>query len=129
MRGLAIGFGIIFLTAFGVGAAELSQASAHQSDVPAPVKHVKAASPSPSPAPSSSITPAPTPSPSPVQTLPTATTNGFVHMRAGTSTSSAIVANLQGGTVVQLPAPAIGLWQPVIYQGLTGYVYTPYLNY
>jgi class 3 adenylate cyclase len=130
MRGLAIGIGILVLSGFGAGATELSLAMGQPAD--APLEH-SAAKPSLSVKPSPSATPitaaSPSPTASPTPNLPTAVTNGFVHMRAGTSTGTAIVANLNAGSIVYLTGQAIGIWQPVIYQGLNGYIYTPYLNY
>lgn len=132
MRGLAIFFGIALLAAFGIGATELSLAVGQPQPAHRTVTKTQPAhTPSPTATPSPSASPSATPGPSatPVPNLPTAVTNGFVHMRAGTSTGTAIVANLNGGSVVYLTGKAIGLWQPVLYQGLNGYVYTPYLNY
>lgn len=127
MQGLAVAFGILVLTAFGAGVTELSLAAGRQTadrPVRTPVPTVSA-SPSATPSPSPSATPA-SPAPS---GLPTAVTNGFVHMRAGTSTNTPIIADLQAGTTVELTGKAIGLWQPALYHGLNGYIYTPYLNY
>lgn len=130
MQGLAVAIGILVLTAFGAGVTELSMAAGRQTaDRPA-------RTPAPSVSPSPQATP-PTPSPSVAPALanpapsglPTAVTNGFVHMRAGTSTNTPIIADLQAGTTVQLTGKAIGLWQPALYNGLNGYIYTPYLNY
>jgi N-acetylmuramoyl-L-alanine amidase len=73
------------------------------------------------------FTPVPTTGPTP--SGPAATTNSFVHMRAAASTSSAILYNLNGGTVVQLLSWSDPLWQEVQYNGTTGYVYKTYLAY
>ena len=134
MRSLAVFFGVILLSAFGLGATKLSLAIGHPVKAPAhkavntPVPS-RSATPKPSVSASPAAAPSAAPSSSPAPNLPTAVTNGFVHMRAGTSTSTAIVANLNAGTVVYLTGKAIGLWQPALYQGLNGYIYTPYLNY
>jgi hypothetical protein len=91
-------------------------------------------SPSSTPAPTPTPTPVPTPSATPVAT-PTpvaerkAVTNGFVHMRAAKSTSSAIVVDLQGGTVVTLGSDETSLWQEVYYGAYHGYIWKGYLNY
>ena len=91
------------------------------------------ATPSPvvSPKPTPTQTPTPTPAPTPVPTamVPTATTNSFVHMRAGKSTSTAIITDLNGGTVVQLLTDSDTQWQQVRYNGFTGYVFKQYLTY
>lgn len=81
--------------------------------------------------PSASATPkaTPTPTPAPTPAGPVATTNAFVHMRAAASTSSAILYNLNGGTVVQLLPWSDQLWQEVQYNGTTGYIYRTYLAY
>ncbi len=62
-------------------------------------------------------------------TGPTATTNSFVHLRAGKSTSTAILTDLDGGTVVQLLSDSDAQWQQVRYNGLTGYIFKTYLQY
>jgi hypothetical protein len=131
MRNLSIASGIVLLTAFGVGVTELAMASGNQSVDQPPARHSVATSPSPSTQPSPSATPqaSHTPLPSPSPGLATATTNGFVHLRAGTSTSTADLADLQAATTVELTGSAVGLWQPVRYQGINGFIYTPYLNY
>lgn len=128
MRGLAIASGIIMLTAFGAGVTELSLASNRQTaDQPvvkqSPQLTHRLATPKPS------ATPSATPSPTATPGLPTATTNGFVHLRAGTSTATTDLADLQAGTTVELTGAAIGLWQPVRYNGINGFIYTPYLAY
>lgn len=96
----------------------------------------------PSPTPTPSATPSPTPTPTPVATpLPTpvatptpiaqrtAVTNGFVRMRAGKSTSSAIVTELQGGSTVILGNDETSLWQQASYGQFSGYIWKSYLNY
>ena len=118
--------GIVFLTAFSAGIAEIALAARHQTAV-APTSQAVVHSPTPSP----SVLPSPTPTatPTPILSYPKAVTNGFVHLRAQPTTSSAILVNLQAGSVVELTGAAQGSWQPVFYQGTTGYIYTSYLNY
>lgn len=82
----------------------------------------------PSPTPSATTTPSPTPSPS-VQSGPTATTNAFVHLRQGPSTSTTILENLNGGTVIHLLSYSDSTWQEVSVDGFTGYIYRSYLTY
>ena len=82
----------------------------------------------PTPTATPTATPAPTPVPTPVGQR-TATTNDFVHMRADKSTSSAIVTDLQGGTVVVLGNDATSLWQEATYGQYHGYIWKSYLNY
>lgn len=93
--------------------------------VPATPKPVTPASPTvaPTPAPAP-VTPAPAAVP-----LPTATVNGFVHMRADRSTAAVIITDLYAGNTVQYTQVDAGLWQAVIYQGQNGFVYKTYLNY
>ncbi len=92
-----------------------------------------AVSPSPSPSPSPSATPTPTATPTatPVATPAVATvvTNGFVHMRAGASTSTPIVTDLQAGTTLIRGTYSDSQWQQVSYNGLNGYVFKAYLTY
>ena len=92
--------------------------------------------PSATPKPTPSITPSPTPiaTPTPAATPTpiaerTAVTNGFVHMRADKSTSSAIVVDLQGGTRVVLGSDETSLWQEAIFGSYHGYIWKSYLNY
>jgi len=72
------------------------------------------------------------PAPAPVVEAPaarTATTKSFVRFRAGRSTSSAVLAELDGGTVVTLGDYVDTKWQQVTYNGQTGYVAKVYLSY
>lgn len=125
MRVFSIIFGLLVLTGFGAGVTELSLASGRQTaDSPG-----VAASPSPSTTPSATPTPTPLATPTPTPALSTAVTNGFVHLRAGSTTASTDLADLQAGTRVQLTGPVQGLWQPVSYQGESGFIYVTYLNY
>jgi uncharacterized protein YgiM (DUF1202 family) len=84
-------------------------------------------SPKMSPTPTPTLTPTATPTATPAG--PVAVTNGFVHMRAGKSTSTAILADLQAGTTVQLLPDSDSQWQQVQYNGLTGYIFKSYLRY
>jgi uncharacterized protein YgiM (DUF1202 family) len=81
--------------------------------------------------PSVSVAPTPTPTATPVPTpsYPTATTVSFVHLRSAKSTSSAILTDLNGGTVVRLLPDADAQWQQVQVNGLTGYIFKTYLAY
>jgi uncharacterized protein YgiM (DUF1202 family) len=79
-----------------------------------------------SPTPSPSVSPSPSASPSSSET---ATTNAFVHLRAGASTSTAILLNLNGGTQVELLSYSDPEWQEVEYQGTIGYIFKSYLEY
>ena len=87
--------------------------------------------PTPSPSPSPTPTPTPTPilTPTPTPVIPTATTNGFVHMRASNTTASAIIIDLTAGTTVELLGYRDSLWQQVRYNGYTGYLWRAYLTY
>lgn len=80
---------------------------------------------------SASLSPSATPAPTPAATPngPTATTVSFVRLRAGASTSSGVLAELQGGTVLQLGTYQDSQWQQVSYNGLNGYVFRSYLQY
>jgi uncharacterized protein YgiM (DUF1202 family) len=91
------------------------------------VAHVATPTPTPTPSPSLSATPTPTPVATPV--VPTAVTNSFVHLRAGKSTSTNILIDLNGGTTVQLLADSDAQWQQVKYNGLVGYIFKTYLIY
>jgi uncharacterized protein YgiM (DUF1202 family) len=66
---------------------------------------------------------------SPTAAVITATTNTFVHLRAGESVSSQIITDLNAGTTVELRNDADAVWQGVIYQGKNGYIYRAYLQY
>jgi hypothetical protein len=50
-------------------------------------------------------------------------------LRAGMSTSTAILTDLNGGTVVQLLSDSDAQWQQVRYNGQTGYIFKTYLIY
>lgn len=74
-------------------------------------------------------TPAPAAVPVPEPVAPTATTKSFVRFRAGRSTSSAVLAELQAGTVVTLGSYSDVKWQQATYNGQTGYIAKVYLQY
>ena len=84
-------------------------------------------------APAATTAPAATPAPAPAAaTAPaakTATTVSFVHVRAGKSTSTSILFNLDGGAVVTLRDDSDPTWQGVTYNGQDGYIYKSYLQY
>lgn len=81
------------------------------------------------PKPSAAVAAAPAPLPVPAVAPNTATTNSFVHLRAAKSVASAILTDLNAGTVVQLRDDADATWQGVTYQGKIGYIYRAYLQY
>jgi uncharacterized protein YgiM (DUF1202 family) len=129
--------GILALTAVAAGLTELTLAMGHHGRLAddQAQRHLATPPPSPSPSPSASATPAPAPETTPVPT-PTATpaaagavTNSFVHMRAGASTATAIVADLNAGSEVILGTYRDSQWQQVNYNGLNGYIFRSYLTY
>lgn len=89
------------------------------------------ATPEPTPVetPAPVVVPEPIPEPTPAPVEATATTKSFVRLREGPSTSTDILAELQGGTVVTLLADQNSLWQQVRYGNLVGYIYKSYLTY
>jgi hypothetical protein len=128
--------GILSLTLVAAGLTELTLALGHQGKlVDSPT-----ARPSVLPSPSATSTPSPTPVLTPVSTpvvtpVPTpkpgttAVTNGYVRLRAGASTSTAILAELNAGTVLILGPYRDSQWQQVTYNGINGYVFRTYLIY
>ncbi len=84
-----------------------------------------------SPSPTPTATPVPTVAPTPVATPGPrmATTNGFVHLRAGKSIYTAILTDLNAGTRVEVLADSDAQWQQVRYNGLVGYIFKIYLSY
>jgi uncharacterized protein YgiM (DUF1202 family) len=50
-------------------------------------------------------------------------------MRAGKSTSFAILLDLNGGSTVELLSDSDAQWQQVRYNGQTGYIFKTYLVY
>jgi len=130
---ILVGVLVLSLTAFGL--AEATMAFGHRGALTddrtvRPSTSAKA-TPKLTPSPSATPTLAPTPLPTPVPTAaaPTATTASFVHMRAGASTATAILADLNGGTVVTLGSYVDSQWQQVYYNGQSGYVFRAYLRY
>ncbi len=95
---------------------------------PATAKPALTKPPTPTAAPSPSATPPPSVSPA-EKPGPSATTNSFVHLRAGKSTSAAIIIDLSSGTVVQLLPDSDAQWQQVRYNGANGYIFKTYLTY
>lgn len=97
---------------------------------PAPAK-VSVEPPKPAPAPLAQPEPTP-PAPAPAPAAPaakTATTISFVHLRSGKSTSTPIIQDLDGGTVVTLRNDSDPTWQGVTVNGRDGYIYKTYLQY
>ena len=136
-RVVLIAIGILGLTLVASGLTELTLALGHNGrltddrlvrPITSPSPH-PSTSPSPSVMPTPTATPAPAATPTPTPAGPTATTNSFVHMRAGASTATPIIANLDGGTVVTLGSYSDSQWQQVQYNGLDGYIFKSYLNY
>jgi uncharacterized protein YgiM (DUF1202 family) len=124
--------GVLVLALLAGGMTEATLAIGHRGSINDDTKerpaHSSAATSSPkaTPKPSMPVTPAVTATPTPAATPtpgPTVTTNSFVHMRADKSTSSQIIANLDGGTVLQELPDSDSQWQQVMYNGTKGYVY------
>ncbi len=124
--------GILALTLVAAGLAEATLLFGHHGrlsdDQQARPAATPTPTPSPTPAPTLTPAPAPVPTPTPVP-VRTAVTNSFVHLRAGASTSTTILANLNGGTVVTLGSYVDSQWQQVQYNGQNGYIFKTYLNY
>jgi len=135
IRITSIVFGILVLALIASGLTEAAlvigrpQAVLVEPTVPAAPKPVTPKPVVPVPVEPAPAAPAPAPTPTPAATLPTATINGYVHMRADRSTASAIIADLYAGYIVSYHQVDAGLWQFVTYQGQNGYVYKTYLNY
>jgi hypothetical protein len=121
------GVGVLVITLMAAGLTELTLAHGGRLSAIDGVAPAPSHTPTPTPTPSPSATATPTPSATP--TPRTAVTNGFVHLRAAASTSSAIVANLDGGTTVQLGSYVDSQWQGVVVNGQSGYIFRSYLNY
>jgi hypothetical protein len=136
-RVLATLSGVLVLALLAGGLTEAALAVGHRGGISDDAKLRPQARESPAvrsmpsiiPTPSPTATPAPTVSPSPVAILPKAVTNSFVHMRASNSTNSAILYDLNAGTVVNLLPVADAQWQEVQYAGSVGYIYRSYLTY
>ncbi|HSX02350.1 MAG TPA: SH3 domain-containing protein [Candidatus Saccharimonadia bacterium] len=136
-RAVLIAVGILGLTLLAASLTELTLALGHGGSLSDDLKVRPQATPSPSTTPTPPPTTTPSPSPLPTATptsiptpaVPTAVTNSFVHLRAGASTATPILADLNGGTVVTLGSYSDSQWQQVQYNGLNGYVYKSYLTY
>jgi uncharacterized protein YgiM (DUF1202 family) len=50
-------------------------------------------------------------------------------LRAGKATTTAIITDLNAGTIVQLTSDSNVQWQGVSYQGQSGYIFRSYLTY
>ena len=134
-RGVFIGVGVLAITLVAGGLTEATLARGDRaglSDGSVAVASPKV-TPKPSTTPQASAAPSPTPAPAVTPVLPsgapTATTNSFVHLRAAASINSAIVTDLNGGTVVTLGDYEDSQWQQVSVNGLNGYIYRSYLAY
>ena len=129
--------GILVLALLAGGLTEATLALGHHGGIAddAKLRPQSSVTPTPTPSPSSSSTPSPaatlaaTPTPVATPVLKTAVTNSFVRIRAGKSTTSAIMYELNGGTVVGLLPGGDSTWQQVSYQGSIGYIYRTYLTY
>jgi uncharacterized protein YgiM (DUF1202 family) len=132
--------GVLVLALIAGGLAEATIAGGHRGSLANDILLRPVASPrkvaTPTPAPptlgpvaTTTPTPAPAITATPSPAIPTATTSSFVHMRAGKSTSTAVIVDLNGGTTVQLLSDSDAQWQQVEYNGQTGYIFKTYLNY
>lgn len=132
-RATAIFIGILILALLAGGLTEVALAVGGRGMLANDVLSRPKTQAKTTPAPSSSVTPAATPvttpTPTPTPAAATAITNSFVHLRAAASTSSNILTDLNGGTVVQLLPYVDPEWQQVQYNGFTGYIFKSYLNY
>ncbi len=130
-RALSIIFGIVVLALVATGLTEAAMALGQkQATSPEPtIKQTVVAPPKAAPTVAPVVAPVvATPAPA-APVLPTATVNGFVHMRASATTASSIITNLNTGDVVTYTTVDTGLWQAVSFHGIDGYVYKTYLNY
>lgn len=135
-RTLLILSGVLVLALLAGGLTEVALAIGHRSLIvddapsrktnPSPKATPKT---TPSPTPSAVATPVVTPTPVATPVVPTATTNGFVRLRTGASTSTPVLAELNGGTVVILGTYQDAQWQEVTVNGVHGYIYRSYLAY
>jgi hypothetical protein len=117
---VALAFGRMNSTADDVLVRPMDQRSVAPTPTPTPT---------PTPAPPSTPTPTLTLTPTPTPAGPTAVTNGFVRLRASNTTASAVLAELNGGTRVQLLPVSDSQWQKVQYGNLVGYIFKAYLRY
>lgn len=135
-RVLATLVGVLVLALLAGGMTEATLAIGHRGLIADDTKERPAKSPTPSPKPTvhATGTPVATATPTPTATTtpipgPTVVTNSFVHMRSDKSFNASIIANLDGGTVLQELPDSDSQWQQVMYNGQKGYVYKTYLTY
>lgn len=134
-RGVLIGVGILSLALTATGLTEATMVLNHRHDLTNDQSVRPSASPTPSATPTPTATPAPTAVPTPTATpavapaAGTATTVSFVRLRAGASTTTAVLAELDGGVTLTLGSYRDSQWQQVIYNGQTGYIFLSYLRY
>jgi hypothetical protein len=138
-RGVLITVGILSLALAATGLTEATMALNHQRDLAndQAVRPATTVTPKPTatPAPTVTANPITTPAPTPVPaatlapTAGTATTVSFVRLRAGASTNTAVLAELDGGVTMKLGTYRDSQWQQVFYNGQTGYIYLSYLRY
>jgi uncharacterized protein YgiM (DUF1202 family) len=128
--------GVLVLALLAVGLTEATLAVGHRGGIAddallRPHTGVMTPTPTPSATATSSPTATPVVAPSamPTPAVRVATTNSFVHMRAGKSIYTNILTDLNAGTQVQLLPDADAQWQQVQYNGLTGYIFKTYLTY
>lgn len=138
-RWVAISGGALVLAVVAAGLAEATFALGHigsisndllhrpQSTVSVAPQSTASPTPNATPMPTASATPIVTPVPTAI--TPRAVTNAFVRLRQSNTTNSAILADLNGGTTVELLTYQDTQWQQVRYNGLTGYIYRSYLTY
>jgi hypothetical protein len=127
--------GVLVLACIAGGLAEATMAfgthgSLSNDNLLRPTKTASKATPTPTPVPAVA-TPLPTTLPTTVPTpvVKTGTTTSFVHMRAGKSTSTPVVIDLNGGSVVEILPDSDAQWQQVKYAGQSGYIFKAYLTY
>jgi uncharacterized protein YgiM (DUF1202 family) len=135
-RALATLSGVLVLALLAGGLTEAALARGHHGGIVDDAKLRPAASSTaptpkatPSPTPTATATPVASPKPTVTPTGPKAVTNSFVHLRAGKSTNTAILNNLDAGTSVSLLPDSDSTWQQVQYAGSVGYIYRAYLTY
>lgn len=130
-RAVFVLLGVLVLSLAAFGLAELTMVYGQRSAITDDRSVRLSTSPqaTATPIPTPSVTPTPVPTPVPTAAAPTVTTISFVHMRTGASTSTPILTDLNGGTVLTLGAYADSQWQQVYYNGRSGYVFKAYLRY
>ena len=133
-RTLLILSGVLVLALLAAGLTEAALAIGHRGTI-ADDAVSRTTTPTPgvssTPTPTPSATPAVTSTPTPVTTpvAHTATTTVQVRLRVGASTSSAMIAWIDAGTVVTLGNYVDASWQEVTVNGLNGYIFRAYLAY